>query len=127
MGILAMGVGLVAVSFSPSFAGLYPVGTLIAFGLGITFPSFTSLFSKACAAENAGELMGQSQAMATTGRIVGPMLGGLIYDYWSPGAPFLLAGAMMLVAVGMFRAFRGVLVPPEEGPQRTAPGRSLEA
>jgi multidrug resistance protein len=127
VGILAMGAGLVAVSFSPSFAGLYPVGTLIAFGLGITFPSFTSLFSKACAAENAGELMGQSQAMATTGRIVGPMLGGLIYDYWSPGAPFLLAGAMMLVAVAMFRGFRGVLVPPEPAPTQAAPGRSLEA
>jgi predicted MFS family arabinose efflux permease len=113
IGITAMGVGLAAVSFVPSFGGLYVVGTLIAFGNGITFPSFTSLYSKACAAENAGELMGQSQAMATTGRVVGPVLGGLMYDNWSHGAPFLIAGAMMFAAVIMFRLFRSTLVVPD--------------
>jgi DHA1 family tetracycline resistance protein-like MFS transporter len=113
IGITTMGVGLAAVSFVPSFGGLYVVGTLIAFGNGITFPSFTSLYSKACAAENAGELMGQSQAMATTGRIVGPVLGGLMYDNWSHGAPFLIAGAMMFAAAIMFRLFRNTLVVPD--------------
>ena len=127
VGIVAMGTGLVAVSLAPTFAGLYPVGTLIAFGLGITFPSFTSLFSKSCAAENAGELMGQSQAMATTGRIVGPMLGGLIYDHWSHGAPFLLAGAMMFAALAMFRVFRGVLVGAEGRAHPATSSPSLES
>ena len=117
VGITAMGLGLTAVSLAPSFAGLYGVGTLIAFGLGITFPSFTSLYSKACAAENAGELMGQSQAMATTGRIVGPVLGGLIYDSWSQAAPFLVAGMMMFVALVMYRLFQPVLIVPD-GAQR---------
>ena len=57
--------------------------------------------------------MGQGQAMATTGRIVGPMLGGLLYDYWSEPAPFFLAGALMFAALVMFRAFRHTLVPPK--------------
>jgi len=113
VGITAMGIGLAAVSFVPSFTGLYAVGTLIAFGNGITFPSFTSLYSKACAAENAGELMGQSQAMATTGRIVGPVLGGLIYDHLSHGAPFLIAGLMMFAALVLFRLCKGILVVPD--------------
>jgi DHA1 family tetracycline resistance protein-like MFS transporter len=121
VGITTMGIGLAAVSFVPSFAGLYVVGTLIAFGNGITFPSFTSLYSKACAAENAGELMGQSQAMATTGRIVGPVLGGLIYDQWSHGAPFLIAGVMMFAALVMFRMFRRILVPSEGHEQQRNP------
>jgi len=110
MGLVAMGVGLAGLAFVPSFAWFYPVGSLIAFGNGITFPSFTSLYSKACQAENAGELLGQSQAMGTTGRIVGPMLGGWIMDEFSLQAPFVIAGAMMIAALVVFRVFRRVLV-----------------
>jgi MFS family permease len=110
IGLVAMGVGLAAVAAAPSLVWLYAVGSLLAFGNGITFPAFTSLYSKACEAENAGELLGQSQAMATTGRIVGPALGGLIMDRWSLEAPFLIAGAMMLLALVLFRVFRRALV-----------------
>jgi multidrug resistance protein len=114
MGLLAMGLGLAAMAFVPSYGWFYAVGTVIAFGNGITFPSFTSLYSKACEAENAGELLGQGQAMATTGRIVGPTIGGLLMQHWFPSAPFLFAGAMMLLSLAMFGAFRRTLVPPSE-------------
>ncbi len=110
VGLITMGVGLAMVAWAPSFGWCYVVGTLIAFGNGITFPAFTSLYSKACESENAGELLGQSQAMATTGRVVGPMLGGALMDNWSPGTPFLIAGAMMLAALLLFRMFRGLLL-----------------
>jgi MFS family permease len=114
-GLIAMGTGLAAMAFVPSYGWFYAVGTVIAFGNGITFPSFTSLYSKACEAENAGELLGQGQAMATTGRIVGPTIGGLLMQHWFPSAPFLLAGAMMLLSLAMFAAFRRILVPPGLG------------
>ncbi len=48
--------------------------------------------------------------MGTTGRIVGPMLGGWIMDEFSLQAPFVIAGAMMLIALVVFRVFRRVLV-----------------
>ena len=112
VGLTAMGVGLAAMAFVPSYGWFYAVGTVIAFGNGITFPSFTSLYSKACEAENAGELLGQGQAMATTGRIIGPTIGGLLMQHWFPSAPFLLAGAMMLLSLAMFGAFHRILVPP---------------
>jgi multidrug resistance protein len=112
VGLTAMGVGLAAMAFVPSYGWFYAVGTVIAFGNGITFPSFTSLYSKACEAENAGELLGQGQAMATTGRIIGPTIGGLLMEHWFPSAPFLLAGAMMFLSLAMFGAFRRILVPP---------------
>ncbi|MBW2267629.1 MAG: MFS transporter [Deltaproteobacteria bacterium] len=128
VGLTTMGVGLAMVAWAPTFGWCYVVGTLIAFGNGITFPAFTSLYSKACEAENAGELLGQSQAMATTGRIVGPMLGGVLMDFWSPGTPFLIAGAMMLGALLMFRLFRGLLLgdkaplPPKSAENPATPG-----
>jgi DHA1 family tetracycline resistance protein-like MFS transporter len=110
VGTLAMGLGLAMIAWAPSFGWCYVVGTLIAFGNGITFPAFMSLYSKACEAENAGELLGQSQAMATTGRIVGPVMGGAMMDYIDPRMPFLIAGAMMLGALLIFRLFRRLLL-----------------
>ena len=102
-------------------------GSVIAFGNAIAIPSFTSLYSKACRADQAGELMGQSQAMATTGRIVGPVAGGYLMQTLSPGAPFVVAGAMMLAALVMFHVARGALVAREvEAPAgRPAEGRDL--
>jgi MFS family permease len=114
LGLLAMGSGLVAVALAPSYAWFYAIGTLIAFGNGITFPSFTSLYSKACHADQAGELLGQSQAMATTGRIVGPVGGGLLMQHWAQGAPFVVAGTMMFVALLLIELFRRTLMVPEE-------------
>ena len=109
-GLAAMGIGLAALPGLPAFHWFYAAGAVIAFGNGIAIPAFTSLYSKACRAERAGELMGQSQAMATTGRIVGPVCGGLLMQNVSAGAPFLVAGAMMLAALAMFQAARSLLV-----------------
>ena len=107
-----MGLGLASLALVPSYPWFFAAGTVIAFGNGVTFPSFTSLYSKACKAESAGELLGQSQAMATTGRIVGPMFGGYLMQAWAPAAPFVVAGVMMLLALVMFRIFHRTLMTP---------------
>ncbi|MDJ0850173.1 MAG: MFS transporter [Myxococcota bacterium] len=116
LGLVAMGIGLVLLAFAPNFGWVYLVGSLIAFGNGITFPSFTSLYSKACEVENAGALLGLGQAMGTTGRIVGPALGGLVMDHFWLGTPFVIAGAMMIGALFLFATFRRVLVGSGDAP-----------
>jgi len=123
-GLAAMGIGLAALPALPGFRWFYAAGALIAFGNGIAIPAFTSLYSRACRAERAGELLGQSQAMATTGRIIGPICGGLLMESVSPGAPFLVAGAMMFAALALFQLTRGILVVEEiaaANPARVAP------
>jgi multidrug resistance protein len=109
IGLAAMGIGLAVLPALGAFGWFFAAGALIAVGNGIAIPAFTSLYSKACRAERAGELLGQSQAMATTGRIVGPLCGGFLMQSVSPGAPFVAAGAMMLVALALFHAARSVL------------------
>jgi MFS family permease len=110
VGLAAMGVGLAAVAFAPSLIWFYPVGGLIAFGNGLAFPSFTSLYSKACVAGQAGELLAQSQSMATTGRIVGPVAAGLAMEHWSLGTPFIAAGAIMFGCLIFFSITRKTLL-----------------
>jgi multidrug resistance protein len=112
-GLFAMAVGLVAIAFVPSYAWFFAVGPIIAFGNGLAFPTFTSLYSKACRAESAGELLGQSQSMATTGRIIGPAAGGWVMQSWDLEMPFLVSGAMMLLALLLFRATQKMLVEDE--------------
>jgi DHA1 family tetracycline resistance protein-like MFS transporter len=110
VGLLLMACGLFGVALAPSLPWYFAIGSLIAFGNGITFPSFTSLYSKACAAHQAGELQAQSQSMATTGRIVGPLAAGWVMSSPTDGSPFVMAAALMLLALVLFALFRRTLV-----------------
>ncbi|MCZ6783188.1 MAG: MFS transporter [Proteobacteria bacterium] len=110
VGLFTCAVGLTAIAWAPSFGWFYVVGPIIAIGNGIAFPTFTSLYSQACAAGEAGELMGQSQAMATTGRVVGPIVAGLIMDHFFPGLSFVIAGLLLGTALVLFLSFRSLLV-----------------
>lgn len=110
LGIGAMGVGLVGVALAPTLGWFYLIGAIIALGNGLAFPSFTSLYSRACEAEQAGALLAESQSMATAGRIVGPYAAGLVMEWWNPGTPFWMAGVMMFAALGVFWAARATLV-----------------
>ncbi len=110
LGILAMGVGLWAAAAAGSLPWFFAAGALIAFGQGVASPSFTSLYSKACQAEQAGELLGQGNAMVTTGRVVGSAAAGLAMQALFPAAPFWIAGALMFAALALFGATRRLLV-----------------
>jgi multidrug resistance protein len=109
-GLVLMAGGLFAVALAPSLSWYFAIGAVIALGNGITFPSFSSLYSKVCVAHRAGEFQAQSQSMATTGRIVGPALAGWVMTSPTDGTPFVIAGAMMLGALMLFSIFRRTLI-----------------
>jgi multidrug resistance protein len=124
IGFGLMAIGIMGIAAAPSMHWLFLIGPVIAVGNGVAFPAFTSLFSKACRAEEAGELMGQSQSMATAGRIVGALVGGLLMEE-ALGMPFYVAGVAMATALVLFVALRHTLLGvPEapEGPARAGPG-----
>ncbi len=94
--------GLVAIDAAPSMTWLYPVAILIGVGYGLAYPTFTSLYSQACDVGEAGELLGDGQSMATTGRVVGPMWAGWVIDWLAPGATFVIAGAIVIAGLAIF-------------------------
>jgi MFS family permease len=132
-GLTVMALGLAVLPFVQSLDGVYALAPVVAIGNGLSFPSLASLYSKACAADNAGELLGQSQSMATTGRIVGPMwagytmgnlggwleprlpagthVAGLDLATFSLGACFLIAGILTLLAAAILVLARRTLAP----------------
>jgi predicted MFS family arabinose efflux permease len=102
---------MVALPFADNLPALAGVASVLAVGNGIAFPAFTSLFTKACGADEAGEALGQSQAMAQTGRTLGALTAGWVLERIAPGAPFVLGGVGMLGALAIFLAAARLLVP----------------
>lgn len=116
-GLAATALGLLAIGAVPSYGWLFAVGPVIAVGHGVAYPAFQSLYTKACEESRAGELIGQSQSMATTGRIVGPTLAGLAMQHVRLDGPFLLGGALMLLACAVIVHARSTLVPLHRDPR----------
>lgn len=110
-GLLLTGLGMTAFSVTVSLPFQLVAGALVASGVGIAFPTFTSLFSKVLAPDQAGEFLGYSQSMAQTGRALGPYWGGWAFVGLGATAPFWIGGVGVLASVVIFVAFTHLLVP----------------
>ncbi len=116
--------GLVRASALPFVAGLLVIGyaeslpvllggiTLLAIGFGGSLPALVSLLSRAAPPELQGGSLGIGQSVGAVARILGPLIGGLAWDFGSMSAPFF-AGAV-LAALGAVRLLFG---PPPLPPQ----------
>ena len=112
----AVGFGVTGMSIA-GLALCHSIGALtvcslgVAFGAGIAFPAFTSLFSKLADADEAGAAMSRSQAMVHTGRALGALCWGWVFATAGAGAPFYAAGAALIAALGVFLVAPRVLLP----------------
>jgi MFS family permease len=110
-GLALTGLGMLLFAASDATPVLLVAATAVAGGVGITFPTFTSLFSKVLGPEEAGEYLGHSQSMAQTGRALGPYWGGWALLGIGITAPFWLGGLGLLAALAIFIASARYLVP----------------
>ncbi len=110
-GIGMTGVGMLALPLTGPGIPLLVVGGALAVGNGLSLPAFTSLFTKTCSGEETGETLGQSQAMAQTGRSIGALAAGWISTNLGAGAPFFLGGLGMLAGLAIFVGAIRLLVP----------------
>lgn len=81
----------------PPLATLYVASTLYAVGSGLANPTVNSLCSRLTPNDRQGELFGLLQGTRAIGFVLGPVVGGLMFD-WHPATPYLLAGAVCVVA-----------------------------
>lgn len=99
IGFVLQGVGLAMTPFAPNLLGLFGCSTLYAIGIGLANPTINSLASTLTPEDRQGELFGLLQAARSGGFILGPIIGGMLFD-WLPASPYLLAGAVsILVAI----------------------------
>ena len=98
IGAALLAVGIVATPHSPPVAPLLLALGAIAFGQGITSPVLSSLISKASGGKSHGGVLGISQSLGSLARILGPLWGGVLFDYGGPSAPYWSTAALMLIA-----------------------------
>jgi len=94
-GTWLLALGFAGLPLAPSVAWLLLPLLLAAVGRAIAQPALQSLVSLAARPEQRGMVMGAFQSSASLARVVGPPLGGLLYDLALP-APFWLASALLL-------------------------------
>ena len=66
------------------------------FGMGFVFPSFQALAADSVEAHEQGAAQGTVASVQGFGMVIGPLLGTLLYRV-SPGAPYLMVGAVLAV------------------------------
>jgi DHA1 family tetracycline resistance protein-like MFS transporter len=102
-GALLMAVGLAGVGFAPSLAWLLIALLVAVLGFAMVTPSLSSLLSRRTSATTQGEILGLGQSMLSLARILGPLMGNVLFG-WAFALPDVVAANLVLVA------FLGALV-----------------
>jgi MFS family permease len=100
------GIGLGLTPFAPSLAWLFACSTLYAIGAGVANPTINARCSAVTPSDRQGEMFGLLQAARSVGFLLGPLLGGILFD-WRPDAPYLLAAGVMFLAGTLVRKASG--------------------
>lgn len=77
---------------------LYGVAFFIAIGQGLTYPSLTSLVSKAAPENERGSMLGLATAVGSLARFVGPVFSGFLYDVAGVRGAFYGAAVLTLIS-----------------------------
>jgi predicted MFS family arabinose efflux permease len=104
VGFAVTGASIAGLALCHSIGALTLCSVGVALGAGIAFPAFTSLFSKLCGAHEAGAAMSRSQAMVHTGRALGALCWGWVFQSAGASMPFFAAGAALFAALAVFLA-----------------------
>lgn len=98
LGFLAQGPALAIVPYLPPWGPMLGGCLLLGIGNGLAGPSVNSLISRRAGREIQGGVFGVTQSIGAVARIAGPLTGSVLFDL-RPSAPYLFAGALMLLPI----------------------------
>ena len=98
-GLIGLSVGLFGMAYTYSWAPLFVVLFFIAFGQGVFSPSNSALVAELAPEEKRGEALGYQQSAGALGRVVGPVIGGILFDASGTGAPYVFGAVLMMIAL----------------------------
>lgn len=101
VGFALMGVGLLLLVMLPPNAQQVLSAIPIAIGFGILTPTLPAVLSSEVLPSRRGSALGVFQSVGTLGRVVAPLIAGILYEGLSHTAPFLSAAAISLGMAGM--------------------------
>lgn len=97
-GLGALATGFAFLPWSAHLPLLLIALGIVSIGDGAVTPMVSALLSFASPPEARGETLGLAQAVAALARVIGPLAAGSAFAVGGPGAPFLAASALVLLA-----------------------------
>ena len=93
--------GMVVLAIGGGWAGLAVALVLLVVGQGVFGPTLSNATVETVGADGRGSALGLQQSAGALGRIVGPLLAGVLFGRVAVGAPYLAAAALALVALAV--------------------------
>jgi len=105
--VLVMVFGLLLTGETPSLVVLFLGLTLMELGGDFIGPVSMGMISKWAKPSEQGEILGIVTSLGSLGRMIGPYLGGAVFELWGASLPFFLgAGLMFLGWIALLRSNR---------------------
>jgi predicted MFS family arabinose efflux permease len=107
MAIVAIAVGIGLLPFVWNVATLLGALFVLAVGMGFNSPASSSMVSRLSSADDQGGTLGLASSVASLGRVIGPAIGGYLYDAYGSHTPYLTAAVLMAcTALAAFIGFQ---------------------
>jgi len=116
LGGVLYGLGFALLPLASSVPAFLLVQALLPLGSALFFPANSALVSHRAAKHEFGLMMGVQQALRGVASVLGPILGGLIYQHVGPRMPFVACAA-----VTTFVLVLALPVPTAKPAERTVP------
>ncbi len=100
VGLVLMGIGMICIASMGGIPLLVAGGMINALGFAMVMPSLSSLVSLRAPVQRQGRMLGTFQSFGSLARIMGPVVGGTLFDRLFPSAPFYF-GAILAVTTGI--------------------------
>ena len=100
-GLTLMTIGLATLGLAEGWGVLAVTLLALTVGQGLASPSLTQLVAEHAPPQRRGQAMGYQQSAAAVGRILGPPLGGLLFDHAAVWAPFAFGAALCALVIGV--------------------------
>lgn len=98
-GLCGTALGFLGISLSQAEWQLFPSIAVMSFGNGVAGPMLTALVSRRVGEREQGTVLGSTQGIISSTRIVGPLMAGFAFDAWGSSAPYLIGAILVLAGV----------------------------
>ncbi len=106
-GLVAEAVGLLGLAFVQSWAGLAPALLILTVGQGLVQTTMSSTLAGRAPPKRRGEVLGAQQSAGGLARVLGPILGGIMFERIGPGSPYVAGAALMAVCLLLLQSVVG--------------------
>jgi MFS family permease len=98
-GLIGDATGLLVLAFVRSWGLLVPALLALTIGQGLAQTTMTSALAGRADPRRRGRLLGAQQSAGGLARVLGPLLGGQLFERVGPGAPYVAGAAVIALAL----------------------------